>query len=56
VQIYLNSRAIRFKFNDRVKQLLIGFQSATPRTAQGDEHFCALGRFASLRPISNKHS
>jgi hypothetical protein len=43
VQIYLDFGAIHFKFNDRVKQRPIGFQRATLMTAQGGEHFCALG-------------
>jgi hypothetical protein len=56
VQIYLDSGAIRFKYNNQVKQWSIGFQGATPGTVQGDEHFYALGRSTRLRPISNKCS
>jgi hypothetical protein len=39
--ILLDLRAIHFKFHDQIKHCLIGFQSATFGTAQGDKHFCA---------------
>jgi hypothetical protein len=56
VQTYLDSGAIRFKFNDRVKQRPISFQSVTPGTTQGDKQFDSLERSVRLCPISSKCS
>jgi hypothetical protein len=56
VQTYLDSGAIRFKFNNRVKQRPISFQSVTPGTTQGDKQFGALERSVRLCPISSKCS
>jgi hypothetical protein len=43
--------AIRFRFHDWLNHRLISFQSATPRTTQNDEHFCAYRRSVNLHPI-----
>jgi hypothetical protein len=51
---FLYSGAIRFKFHDRINQRPINFQSATPGTARGDEHFYAFWWFARLCPIRIK--
>jgi hypothetical protein len=45
-------RAIRFKFCDRLKHHLIGFQSVTPETVQNDECFYAYRRSVALGPIT----
>jgi hypothetical protein len=37
----LAPRVIRFKFQDRLRQHPIGFQSATLEIAQNNKHFCA---------------
>jgi hypothetical protein len=45
-------RAIRFKFRDRLKQCMIGFQSVTPKPAQNEKHFCAYRCSVALGPIT----
>jgi hypothetical protein len=47
----LAHRAIRFKYHDRLQQRPISFQSATPETAQNDEHFYVYRRSVVLIPI-----
>jgi hypothetical protein len=51
---YLGFQTIRFKFHDQIKQRSISFQSAIPKTTQGNKRLCVSRWYVKFYPTSNK--